>query len=120
MNKLKPFLGISNPLVLLLGYALFGLIQPVKAAIIGQMPSLNEVLYITAEPCTSESGRVEPRWYFSYSVNAVGTITRSCYVRYNDQIWLKGPYGTESTYPMSNFTKPDDASKAEAGSEVKQ
>jgi hypothetical protein len=120
VNKLKPFLKVSSPFVLLLGCAVLTLTQPVKAVIIGQMPSLNEVLYITAEPCTSESGRVEPRWYFSYSVNAVGTVTRSCYVRYNDQIWLKGPYGTESIFPMSNFTKPDDAGKAEAGSEVKQ
>lgn len=119
MNKLKSFLGVSRTLILLVGSALL-LIQPVKAAIIGQMALLNEVLYITAEPCTSESGRVEPRWYFSYSVNAVGTITRSCYVRYNDQIWLKSPYGTETTFPMSDFTRPNDASKAEASAEVKQ
>ena len=105
---------------LLFAPLLMAFILPAKAAIIGQMPSLNEVLYITADPCTSESGRVEPKWFFSYSVNAVGTVTRSCYVRYNDQIWLKGPYGTESTFPMSNFTKPDDASKAETGSESKQ
>jgi hypothetical protein len=96
------------------------LILPAKAAIIGQMPSFSEVLYITSEPCKSETGRVEPNWFFSYAVNAVGTVTRSCYVRYNDQIWLKGPYGTESTFPMSNFAKPDDAGKAETGSESKQ
>ena len=95
-------------------------ILPANAAIIGQMPSFSEVLYITSEPCTSETGRVEPNWYFSYSVNAVGTVTRSCYVRYNDQIWLKGPYGSESTFPMSYFTKPAEASKTDAPEEVKQ
>jgi len=50
----------------------------------------------------------------------VGTVTRSCYVRYNDQIWLKGPYGSESTFPMSYFTKPAEASKTDAPEEVKQ
>ena len=99
---------------------LMAVVLPVKAAIIGQMPSFSEVLYITSEPCTSETGRVEPNWYFSYSVNAVGTVTRSCYVRYNDQIWLKGPYGSESTFPMSYFTKPAEASKTDAPAEVKQ
>jgi hypothetical protein len=99
---------------------LMAVVLPVKAAIIGQMPSFSEVLYITSEPCTSETGRVEPNWYFSYSVNAVGTVTRSCYVRYNDQIWLKGPYGSESTFPMSYFTKPADTSKTDAPEEVKQ
>ena len=99
---------------------LMAVVLPVKAAIIGQMPSFSEVLYITSEPCTSETGRVEPNWYFSYSVNAVGTVTRSCYVRYNDQIWLKGPYGSESTFPMSYFTKPAEASKSDAPAEVKQ
>ena len=99
---------------------LMAVVLPAKAAIIGQMPSFSEVLYITSEPCTSETGRVEPNWYFSYSVNAVGTVTRSCYVRYNDQIWLKGPYGSESTFPMSYFTKPAEASKTDAPEEVKQ
>lgn len=92
------------------------------AAIIGQMPAHGDVLYITSEPCTAENGRVEPNWYFSYSVNSLGAVTRSCYVRYNDQIWIKGPYGTESTFPMSYFGKPavSDSGKTEQGSEVKQ
>jgi len=78
----------------------------VKAAIIGQMPAYGDVLYITSEPCTSETGKVEANWYFSYSVNSLGNVSRSCYVRYNDQIWIRGTYGTESTYPMSYFSKP--------------
>jgi hypothetical protein len=92
------------------------------AAIIGQMPAHGDVLYITSEPCTAENGRVEPNWYFSYSVNSLGSISRSCYVRYNDQIWIKGPYGTESTFPMSYFGKPAgaDSGKAEQGSDLKQ
>ena len=92
------------------------------AAIIGQMPAHGDILYITSEPCTAENGRVEPNWYFSYSVNSLGSVTRSCYVRYNDQIWIKGPYGSESTFPMSYFAKPaaSDSAKAEQGSEVKQ
>jgi hypothetical protein len=94
--------------------------MPVKAAIIGQMPSFNELIYITSEPCTSETGKVEPNWYFSYSVNGMGTVSRSCYVRYNDQIWIKGPYGSESTFPMSYFTKPAETNQADAAPEVKQ
>ncbi len=92
------------------------------AAIIGQMPAHGDILYITTEPCTAENGRVEPNWYFSYSVNSLGSVTRSCYVRYNDQIWIKGPYGSESTFPMSYFGKPaaSDSGKSEQGSEVKQ
>ncbi|QWE23095.1 hypothetical protein FD975_02490 [Polynucleobacter sp. AP-Jannik-300A-C4] len=92
------------------------------AAIIGQMPAHGDVLYITTEPCTAENGRIEPNWYFSYSVNSLGSVTRSCYVRYNDQIWIKGPYGTESTFPMSYFAKPSasDSGKTEQGSDVKQ
>lgn len=92
------------------------------AAIIGQMPAHGDILYITSEPCTAENGRVEPNWYFSYSVNSLGSVTRSCYVRYNDQIWIKGPFGAESTFPMSYFGKPatSDSAKAEQGSEGKQ
>ena len=120
MIKLNLSCLMSKRLYFFVGSLLAGLGLSVQAAIIGQMPSLNEVLYITAEPCTSESGRVEPRWFFSYSVNAVGGVTRSCYVRYNDQIWIKGPYGTESTFPMSYFSKPVDTSKADASSEASQ
>ena len=92
------------------------------AAIIGQMPAHGDILYITSQPCTAENGRVEPNWYFSYSVNSLGSVTRSCYVRYNDQIWIKGPFGAESAFPMSYFGKPatGDSAKAEQGSEVKQ
>ena len=120
MIKLNPFPQMPRSLNWLVGSMLIGIVLPIQAAIIGQMPSFSEVLYITAEPCTSESGRVEPNWYFSYSVNAVGTVTRSCYVRYNDQIWIKGPYGSESTFPMSYFSKPAEAGKADASPEVKQ
>lgn len=94
--------------------------SPAEAAIIGQMPSFSDILYITGEPCTTETGKVEPNWYFSYSVNALGTVTRSCYVRYNDQIWLRGPYGSESTYPMSYFSKPASSGSSDAATEVKQ
>lgn len=95
---------------------------PGFAAIIGQMPTHGDILYITTQPCTAENGRVEPNWYFSYSVNSLGSVTRSCYVRYNDQIWIKGPFGAESTFPMSYFGKPatSDSGKADQGSEVKQ
>jgi hypothetical protein len=92
------------------------------SAIIGQMPAHGDILYITSQPCTAENGRVEPNWFFSYSVNSLGSVTRSCYVRYNDQIWIKGPFGAESTFPMSYFGKPatSDSGKADQGSEVKQ
>ena len=93
---------------------------PAQAAIIGQMPSFSEILYITGEPCTTETGKVEPNWFFSYSVSGLGTVTRSCYVRYNDQIWIRGPYGSESTFPMSYFAKPASSGSADASPEVKQ
>jgi hypothetical protein len=86
--------------------ALFLAACPGSAAILGQITVHGDVLYITTEPCTAENGRVEPNWYFSYSVNSLGSTTRSCYVLYNDQVWIKGPYGAESTYPMSFFKKP--------------
>jgi transcription elongation factor len=35
-------------------------------------------------------------------------------VRYNDQIWIRGAYGTESTYPMNYFSKPAGVAGAEA------
>lgn len=120
MNKLNLSLRALKPSLIVFGSAVLALSQPLKAAIIGQMPSFSEVLYITAEPCTSESGKVEPNWYFSYSVNAVGAVTRSCYVRYNDQIWIKGPYGSESTFPMKYFTKPSELDQADNVPEVKQ
>lgn len=103
----------------LAGVIAWGVI-PAQGAVIGSMPSFSDILYITSEPCTTETGKIEPNWYFSYSVNALGTVTRSCYVRYNDQIWIRGPYGSESTFPMSYFAKPAAGSPAEAAPEVKQ
>jgi hypothetical protein len=94
---------------------------PSRAAILGQMPVHGDVMYITTEPCTAENGRVEPNWFFSYSVNSLGSVTRSCYVLHNDQVWIKGPYGAESTFPMSFFKKPAAAtSQPEQGSAVRQ
>jgi hypothetical protein len=119
--KLKPcFLVLKGRFFSIVAGIWLAIPLPGKAAIIGQMPSLSEVLYITSEPCIAESGRVEPNWYFSYWVNAVGTVTRSCYVRYNDQIWIKGPYGSESTFPMSYFSKPSTAPISDESSEIKQ
>ena len=114
MNLLRPTFKILLASICLLGN------QMAQGAIIGQMPAHGDILYITAEPCTSETGRIEPNWFFSYSVSATGSVSRSCYVRYNDQIWIKGPYGSESTFPMSYFTKPAEAGKADASPEVKQ
>jgi hypothetical protein len=101
--------------------ALFLAACPGHAAILGQMPVHGDVMYITNEPCTAENGRVEPNWFFSYSVNSLGSVTRSCYVLHNDQVWIKGPYGAESTFPMSFFKKPAAAtSQPEQGSAVRQ
>ena len=102
--------------------ALFLAAYPGSAAILGQMPVHGDILYITTEPCTAENGRVEPNWYFSYSVSSLGSVTRSCYVLHNDQVWIKGPYGAESTFPMSFFKKPagTGSGQAEQGSSVKQ
>ncbi|QWD65732.1 hypothetical protein [Polynucleobacter sp. MWH-Aus1W21] len=117
---ISPFCNFLRAACRLLGAVLIVGASPAKAAIIGQMPSFSDILYITGEPCTSETGKVEPNWYFSYSVNALGTVTRSCYVRYNDQIWIRGPYGSESTFPMSYFSKPAASGSADASPEVKQ
>jgi hypothetical protein len=127
-RKYRPVITLKRPLkqILKLKFLIFCALATVAgqgvAAIIGQMPAHGDVLYITSEPCTAENGRVEPNWYFSYSVNSLGSVSRSCYVRYNDQIWIKGPYGSESTFPMSYFGKPatSDSGKSEQGSEVKQ
>ena len=101
--------------------ALFLAACPGHAAILGQMPVHGDVMYITNEPCTAENGRVEPNWFFSYSVNSLGSVTRSCYVLHNDQVWIKGPYGAESTFPMSFFKKPAiGTSQTEQGSAVQQ
>lgn len=126
--KYRPVITLKHPLKQILGFKFliaFTLLMAAShgsAAILGQMPAHGDILYITTEPCTAENGRVEPNWYFSYSVNSLGSVTRSCYVRYNDQIWIKGPYGAESTFPMSYFSKPagGDSGKSEQGSEVKQ
>jgi hypothetical protein len=115
MNLLRPTFKILLASLSLLG-------NPIaQGAIIGQMPAHGDILYITAEPCTSETGRIEPNWFFSYSVNAVGSVSRSCYVKYNDQIWIRGPFGAEATYPMSYFAKPTGAAqnKPDAAPEVK-
>jgi len=116
MNLLRPTFKILLASICLLGN------QMAQGAIIGQMPAHGDILYITAQPCTSETGRIEPNWFFSYSVSATGSVSRSCYVRYNDQIWIRGPFGAESTYPMSYFAKPTGAAdnKSEAAPEVKQ
>lgn len=95
---------------------------PGRAAILGQMPVHGDILYITTEPCTAENGRVEPNWFFSYSVNSLGSVSRSCYVLHNDQVWIKGPFGAESTFPMSFFKKPagTGSGQPEQGPSVKQ
>ena len=115
MNLLRTTFKILLASIWLLGNPL------AQAAVIGQMPAHGDILYITAEPCTSEAGRIEPNWFFSYSVSATGSVSRSCYVRYNDQIWIRGPFGAETTYPMSYFSKPASAAenKPDAAPEVK-
>ena len=118
MNLLRPTFKI-----LLVSISLIGA-NMAQGAVIGQMPAHGDILYITGEPCTSDTGRIEPNWFFSYSVNAVGSVSRSCYVKYNDQIWIRGPFGAEATYPMSYFSKPTGASggaenKSDASPEAK-
>jgi hypothetical protein len=105
MNHLRTTFKILLVSIYLLGN------QMAQGAIIGQMPAHGDILYITAQPCTSETGRIEPNWFFSYSVSATGSVSRSCYVRYNDQIWIRGPFGAETTYPMSYFSKPAGAAE---------
>ncbi|NDI27510.1 MAG: hypothetical protein EBY73_07550 [Burkholderiaceae bacterium] len=77
-----------------------------RADIVGFMPAYGERLVITSETCKWENGREEPNWLFAYFESSFGNVTRACYVRYNNQIWLRKSSGVEMVFPADYFTKP--------------
>lgn len=106
-KKLKSYQKISLYLILvILGVGAFFSFYA-RADIVGFMPAYGERLVITSETCKWENGREEPNWLFAYFESSFGNVTRACYVRYNNQIWLRKSSGVEMVFPASYFTKPN-------------
>lgn len=105
-KKLKSYQKISVYLfVVILGVGAFFSFYA-RADIVGFMPAYGERLVITSETCKWENGREEPNWLFAYFESSFGNVTRACYVRYNNQIWLRKSSGVEMVFPADYFTKP--------------
>ena len=105
-KKLKSYQKISLYLILvILGVGAFFSFYA-RADIVGFMPAYGERLVITSETCKWENGREEPNWLFAYFESSFGNVTRACYVRYNNQIWLRKSSGVEMVFPADYFTKP--------------
>jgi hypothetical protein len=80
-----------------------------RADIVGVMPAYGERLVITSETCKWENGREEPNWLFAYFESAFGVVNRACYIRYNNQIWLRRATGVEMVFPAEYFKPPNAA-----------
>jgi len=78
-----------------------------RADIVGVMPAYGERLVITAETCKWDNGREEPNWLFAYFESAFGVVNRACYIRYNNQIWLRRATGVEMVFPAEYFKQPN-------------
>ena len=105
-KKLKSYQKVSLYLILvILGVGAFFSFYA-RADIVGFMPAYGERLVITSETCKWENGREEPNWLFAYFESSFGNVTRACYVRYNNQIWLRKSSGVEMIFPADYFTKP--------------
>ncbi len=105
-KKLKSYQKISVYLfVVILGVGAFFSFYA-RADIVGFMPAYGERLVITSETCKWENGREESNWWFAYFESSFGNVTRACYVRYNNQIWLRKSSGVEMVFPADYFTKP--------------
>ena len=78
-----------------------------RADIVGVMPAYGERLVITSETCKWENGREEPNWLFAYFESAFGVVNRACYIRYNNQIWLRRATGVEMVFPAEYFKQPN-------------
>jgi len=91
-------------LCLVLGGLMFSVFA--RADIVGVMPAHGERLVITSETCKWDNGREEPNWLFAYFETSFGTVTRACYIRYNNQIWLRRATGVEMIYPAEYFKPP--------------
>ena len=78
-----------------------------RADIVGVMPAYGERLVITSETCKWDNGREEPNWLFAYFESAFGVVNRACYIRYNNQIWLRRATGVEMVFPAEYFKQPN-------------
>ena len=78
-----------------------------RADIVGVMPAYGERLVITSETCKWENGREEPNWLFADFESAFGVVNRACYIRYNNQIWLRRATGVEMVFPAEYFKQPN-------------
>jgi transcriptional regulator with XRE-family HTH domain len=83
-----------------------------RADIVGMMPAYGERLVITSETCKWENGREEPNWLFAYFETAFGVVSRACYIRYNNQIWLRRASGVEMVFPAEYFKAPSNPAEA--------
>jgi len=75
----------------------------VRAEIVGQMTANGEVYVITSDICKTADGKDAKGWLMSYSYNSIGIANRSCYQKFNDNIWIWEFTGREYFYPASNF-----------------
>ena len=78
-----------------------------RADIVGVMPAYGERLVITSETCKWDNGQEEPNWLFAYFETAFGVVNRACYIRYNNQIWLRRATGVEMVFPAEYFKQPN-------------
>ena len=74
-----------------------------RAEIVGQMTANGEVYVITSNICKTADGKDAKGWLMSYSYNSIGIANRSCYQKFNDNIWIWEFTGREYIYPASNF-----------------
>ena len=77
--------------------------QILHAEILGQMSTMGQVYVITSEVCKLADGNEARNWSLSYSYNAIGMATRSCYQKYNNNIWIWEFTGREYIFPAEYF-----------------
>ena len=78
-------------------------IATTKAEILGQMTASGLVYVITSDICKTADGKDAQGWLLSYSYNSIGIANRSCYQKYNDNIWIWEFSGREYIFPATNF-----------------
>lgn len=94
---------------ILLGGLIFSVFA--RADIVGVMPAFGERLVITSETCKWDNGREEPNWLFAYFETSFGVVNRACYIRYNNQIWLRRSTGVEMIFPAEYFSPPSSSTE---------
>ncbi len=92
-----------NPIKIIFSIILILVSQAARSEVLGQMTAMGQVYVITSEACKTADGKIANGWLLSYSYNAIGVATRSCYQKYNDNIWLWEFSGREYVFPSSYF-----------------